>query len=515
MTAEGKSFRPEWAFVGVLVLVNLAAKGSFIGINTGEYTDGILQLTVFENRAGLYPPLYGALAHVLAMAGVSLEMAGRIISVVAAALCVVPVYWLGLRLGGAGAARLAGLLYTVAPMPWRWSVRVMTDSLFLLLSTITLVLLMEAWSRTRRPADDQITHGKSAHWCLAAAVAVAGLSVLTRYQGVLFVPLIVAVFIMYFRQFRSIPWLAVASGLVWLTLPVWMQYNGFVHQGQFASRTAPTPLATVSAWINTFESFLLISPYYMGYPIVIAAVAGLFYLRRSASRTYLVPAAWLWGGYSLMLLGLHAAFGTFQHRYMMPILPVLAALAGVGFTWLDDSNRGRRWVFSTLLLVSVVYLSMFSLAVLVLQREAFGDQREAAEFIREQIPADVPVLSNERYGSYTDLGAVKLSYWSGRRVDTLIDPATQMKPGAIVALGTAYGGNEAVTGLMQALSADYDLQPFTPRPFQSVITPLMDDIMVNPMFNQNPMGWVMRYVPQPFATQLFVVQPRSGNAGAQ
>ncbi len=583
MLAERETHRPEWIFLAALIFINLAAKGAFLGINTGEYTDGVLQLTVFSTKAGLYPPLYGALAHGLSFAGLSLETAGRLVSLCAAALCVVPVYWMGRQLAGAGAARLAGLLFTVAPMPWRWSVRVMTDSLFLLLSTLAMVLLVGTCGRDRRLAAR----------CLAGAVAAAGLASLTRYQGVLFAPLLIIVLVMFFRQFKSVPWLSVVAGGVWLLVPAWMAWNGFAHQGQFTSRTALTPLATVIAWWNTVESFVLISPYYFGYPLFVAAVAGLFSFGRGSAQggdaeaarevplkrafwcsgdtpprinagaktDRLKPvngtdgvdgpngmgkldgsdgldlpddldkahglvdgnssltdgfaepvgfhaAAWLWSAYAIMLLGLHAAFGSFQYRYMMPLLPIVVALAAVGFLWLERAVSGRRWIYSVALMASVIYLAFFSLAVVVLQREAFGDQREAAAFIRDGVPANTPIYANERYGSFTNLGAVKLSFWSGRRVSTLLSPDQLLEPGSVVVLGTAYGGDEAVGALMQALSERYTLQPLMPQPFRSQLTPLMDDIMTDPMFNQNPLGWVMRYSPQYFATQLFVVRPK-------
>lgn len=493
MLAESDTHRSEWIFLAALILINLAAKGAFLGINTGEYTDGVLQLTVFTNRAGLYPPLYGALAHVLALAGLTLETAGRVTSLVAAALCVVPVYWIACRLGGAGTARLAGVLFTVSPMPWRWSVRVMTDSLYLLLSTIAMALLVEACLRDRRAAGR----------CLAAAVATAGLAALTRYQGVLFAPLLLIVFVFYVRRFRGVPWLSLLAGIIWLALPAWMAWNGFAHQGQFTSRTAPTPLATATAWWNTLESFVLISPYYMGYPLMLAAMAGALYLRGAT------PTAWLWGAYAIMLLGLHAAFGSFQYRYMMPLVPIIVALAAVGFVRLEQATASRRWIYSLALMGTVIYLAVFGMAVLVLQREAFGDQREAAAFIKKQIPAGTPIYANERYGSFTELGGVKLSFWSGRRVATLISPDQPLEPGAVLALGTAYGGDEAVGALMAALSERYTLEPLIQQPFRSQLTPLMDDIMTNPMFNQNPLGWVMRYVPQHFATQLFRVRPKT------
>ncbi len=530
MLAERKTHRPEWIFLAALILINMAAKGAFLGINTGEYTDGVLQLTVFSNKAGLYPPLYGALAHGVSFAGLSLEAAGRVISFIAAALCVVPVYWMGRRLGGPGAARLAGLLYTVSPMPWRWSVRVMTDSLYLLLSTVTMVLLVEACLRMRpghsdqaqaRPNNisDEMTERRFAGRCLAGAVAAAGFAALTRYQGVLFAPLLLVPMVMYVRRYRRAPRLSFLAGAIWLALPAWMAWNGFAHQGQFSSRTAPTPLATATAWWNTLESFVLISPYYLGYPLVAAAVAGLFYKRWAATandsssesgrNAQPAFALWLWGGYAVLLLGLHATFGSFQYRYMMPLLPIIVALAAVGFVWLEHIVANRRWIYSLALMASVIYLAVFSLAVLVLQREAFGDQREAAEFIRAQVPMDTPVYANERYGSFTDLGSVKFSFWSGRRVSTILSADQPLEAGAVLALGTAYGGDEAVGAMMQALSERYTLQPLTPQPFRSQLTPLMDDIMTNPMFNQNPLAWVMRYVPQHFATQLFVVQPKT------
>lgn len=375
---------------------------------------------------------------------------------------------------------------------------------------------------------------------LAAATLCAGLAGLTRYQGALLAPLLTFVFLRHWLTFRRLPWMSAVIAIVFAVMATWwVSINNSVHAGQFTSRTGPTALATVMAWINTAESFMLISPYYFGYPIFAAALVGIAVVRRTATLWFARPAAVFWGTYAIMLLALQAAFGSFQYRYMMPILPMVVALAGVGFAWAErriDIQSVRRCgtdilsvhpssrhshtnycvhplVFRAAIVLSLVYLVGFSLAILVLQRETYGDQRAAADYIRKNVPATAPVFSNERYGNYTQLGSVKLSRWSGRPVQ-IASPDKPMPAGSVLVLGTAYGGNEAVGAQIAALSQRYDLRPLTPMPFTSQIVPLMDDIMTDPMFNQNPLAWVLRYVPQNFATQVFQVTPRNDGGAA-
>jgi hypothetical protein len=360
--------------------------------------------------------------------------------------------------------------------------------------------------------------GKSAR-ALAWAAVCAGLAGFTRYQGALLAPLLMVVFLLHVLRFRRVPWVAGVVSICFAAAAAWwVSVNQEVHGGQFASRTAGTALSTAMAWWNTAESFVLVSPYYFGYPIFAAAVAGAAVVRRRAAVWRARPAAVLWGIYGVMLLALHAAFGSFQYRYMMPLLPMVVALAGVGFAAAEEWAAARagaaaRTALRTVVMASVLYLAGFSLAVLTLQRETYGDQREAAEFIKKNVAPGAAVFANERYGTYTNLGSVKLSYWSGRPVKVLVSPDQPMPAGSVLALGTAYGGDEAVVAMMGALAENYTLRPLTPQPFRSQIIPLMDDIMSNPMFNQNALAWVLRYVPQSFATQLFEVQPRGAGAG--
>lgn len=531
---------PRWGIALLFVLVNLLTKGAFLGINRAEYTDGILQLQSLQMRAGIYPPLYEIFARSVAGLGFSLETAARMVSGIFASLTVVPVLVLGWRLGGTRtAAVFAGLFYTISPMPLRWSVRVMTDAQFLFFNTVTLVALTEAWVVGRRAVIMNMPKSSPAMarrslGALTVATLGVGAAGFTRYQGALLAPLLAVVFWRCMMAWRRVPWVAslilaiLAAATAW-----WVTTNEQMHAGQFASRTAGTALSTAFAWFNTLESFVLISPYYFGYPLFAAAVAGLAMVRPRAELFYLRPAGVLWGAYGLMLLVLHSFFGSFQYRYMMPMVPLVCALAGVGFTGWEDKLIMRqrnqdllagtqdrrpctlrlRLLFRAALLVSVVYLSLFSLAIMVLQRETFGDQRDAAEFLRKHVAADTPVFSNERYGPYINLGSVKLSYWSGRPVQVLSDLAQPIPAGSILVLGTAYGGANAVGATLAALESQYHLRPLLPAPFRSEIIPLMDDVMPEPLYNQNPLAWVLRYASQPFATQIYEVTPKSGGAG--
>lgn len=489
------------------LIANLGVRLALLRINLGEYTDGILQLKVFEIASGLYPPLYGLLAHGVQYFGADAETAGKIVSATASTLALIPVYLWARRLGGDCAAKFAALFFTLCPLILRWSVRVMTDGLFLGLSAGSLYCLQVVWA-------DRPDVRKADRW-LAAASLLAALSALTRYQGVLLLAPLLVVAMAYVGRHRRVPWLTVVASLVWLLLPAWIHVHGFVHQQQFASRSVGAVVSQLLAWLNLAESFVLISPYYLGWPIFVFALVGVFAANWRAPQ---LRGFWiLWLLFGIPLLGLQSVFGSFQYRYMMPLFPACLALAGTGALALEKKllERGRAWVFSLLLYVSVSYLALFTCAVLVFQRQSFGDQRAAAEYIRTTVSREAPVVANERYGNFFNLGCVKLSFWTGRKVEPIwpyLPPSPSRPPqkdlttGTVVVLGNCYGGDEFVDYLMAVLNYYYHMRLL--NAYESTVYPLLDDIMVNPIFNQNPLGWVLRYSPQLFSTHIYVIDGR-------
>jgi hypothetical protein len=406
---------------------------------------------------------------------------------------------------GRDAARITALLFTLSPLVLRWSSHVMTDSLFLALSAGAMYFAVKCWMLSREEAAREKMDS-----ALAWSTALAALATYTRYQGVLLLlPLaLAAVAVMRAGCF---PVRTLVAAILWFAPVEYILSRSGVHAGQFASRTAGAIVPTLAAYWNTLESFVLIAPYYFGYPVAALAIFGAMVAARGTSAVG--PFAWMFAIWATSLLLLHAAFGSFQYRYMLPLLPGVLALAGHGAHQLYLAAVARRAypIYSACMLFSLAYLALFSTAVMVFQRQTFADQKQAALYLRQHSAAADALFANERYGDFTQLGCVKLSFWSGRKVELMYDPESgrlrDLPVGSWVALGNEYGGNRAVEALAHELQAKYQLEPVQPA-FTAQITPLMDDIMVDPLFNQNPTGWVLRYTPQLFNTHVLRITGR-------
>lgn len=494
-----------WTVSLLLVAVNIAVRLPFWGINGGEYTDGILQLNVFTIKAGLYPPLYGSLAWLAALTGLELQTAGQLVSLAAASLGVIPIYLMTARHYSPGAARFAALFYTLSPLVMRWSLRVMTDALFL--SLVAGVFALIAAGLDRRREDGR-------RWAADAPLAAANLlavaAALTRYQGALLGVIVLLAGAIAWRRTRRLPLFTCLSFAVWALLPWWAIEYGFAHGGQFSERRAGDIGMTLLAYWNLLESFVLIAPFYFAYPVAAFFLIGA--LRATGGAVHGRTTLALFTLFAAGILVAQAAFGSFQYRYMMPLLPGILAVAGAGAAWAEERAYylGRSWMFRAALIVSVIWCTGQSIAVVLLQSGAFADQREAADYVRDKVPPGTRVLANERYGNFHELGCVKLAFWSGKPVEPITEPAgngalrlRELREGDILILGNQYGGNDAVAALSAEIASRHRLVPLVR--YQAQVVPLFDDIMVQGAFNQNPLGWVLRYTPQEFETRVLRV----------
>lgn len=481
--------------------LTFALRLALLPTNHAEYTDGLLQLEALARPVGLYPPLYGLLAILPQFLGLSAEYSGRFISALASAFIVFPL-WSLVRLAGGSprAAGLAAVLLLTSPLINRWGIRVMTDSLFLLLSTSALTAWCHAWRRLSLPAS---APSGPLLFILGTALAVA--ATLTRYQGLALGLLSLPLLLTIFRKLPSPSATKAATALLlWLLVPAASLLTGFAHSGQFTSRTTPHLLSTLAAYWNTAESFVLISPYFFGYPLVALA---LYQLIRWGVGTFPHPGLAMWLAWIAILLLAHSAFQSFQYRYAMPALPLVILLAALALDNLfrQSSPKSRRTAF-ILTVITVLWLTGQSAAILILQRGTFGDQREAAQWAGANLPPELPLFSNERYGNYTEFGSLKMSQWANRPVQILSHPDDLPNQRSVVILSNAYGGDEVMGAFAQALQARFIVRPVFAA--ERTIIPLHDDVMVSPQLNQNPLGWVLRYVPQRFRTQVLLLEPR-------
>ena len=466
-----------------LCLFNLVLKLVLIPTNRAEYTDGILQITLFSSPNRLYPPLYTFLVTLLGPIFRNPELAGRFISAICGSLIVLPVFFLARSLFNKQAAFFAGLVYTVSPVPLRWSLHAMTDSLF------ALLFFLAAFEIWRGFCPDSVNPGKRAIWGTVLAV----LATLTRYQGVLlFPPLVLMIIFLVRKRWRFLFPLLVQT--LWLLPVFWMVFSGFRHPEQFAERAGGDFLSSLANIGNLFESFLSYTPYFMIWPIFFLFLAGLFYLGWSESRKRIFFGLFLY--LAVFLLLLQSAFSSFQSRYLLPLGPFAAVFAGWGMETLRKKWEARPLLFTLLFAVTIVYGMGFGLASVFLQREVFRDIKEASLYLKN-LPGETVIYSNE---AYKDLGAVKMRYWSGRAI-LPYEGERDLPPGSVLCLSSAYGGARAFTGHRAWLRRKYGVKLLAS--FECGIVPLLPDVMEEPVSHQNPLALTFRYTPQHFRTEIY------------
>jgi hypothetical protein len=494
------------------VFFNLVFRLILIHLNTGEYTDGILQITQFERHDSFWPPLYTALIWLLRVVGIPAIDAGRSISIVASALLLVPIWTVTKSWAGRRAALFALALYTVAPLPLRWSLRVMTDMSFLLFLHLSCAALLSFAAPTAN---------KTRQICLATVWAVA--ATLSRYHGALLAPLIGLALLSQLKTRPQGWWKAWLLQALWLALPVWMLWQKFGHIQQVGARQAGTWWETLVRYWDFCEMFIYILPYTVTLPVFALFLVGLIkgpVAPRSESRSSFIYLLFLY--ITVAILVAQSVFQAFQERYLLPLLPLMFTFAGAGLDrmecWFNARGNWMRRLGLTLVGAAFVWPLAFGLTSLFLQREAFGDLYAAGAFIKSipNLPADFPIYTNESYKPELGMNGIKLAFASGHPAlmipelagsdSTTLPPEKRMLPGSIVVVHSAYGGLIMYNRMLAFLRQSYNLKELTSGPFYSAIVPLYPDIMEEPGTHQSPVAWGFRYYPQRFKTQVFQIQ---------
>ena len=467
-------------------LFNLIFKLVLIAANKAEYTDGILQLTLFSSPNKLYPPFFTILTLGLAPLFRNPEMAGRFISILSSSIILFPLFYFSLRLFNKRAAFFTCVIYTISPVPLRWSLHAMTDALFALLFCVAVIFwLMAAGEETK-------TSGKS----LFLATIFSVLATLTRYQGFLLVPPLIFLVIIRSLQRKRILLSEFLMQVLWLAPVLWIVYYGFRHPEQFAERAGQTWFSTMMNILNLFESFLAYSPYFISWPIFFFFLAGLFYLGWDVKHRVLFFSLFMYLVIALLLL--QSAFSSFQARYLLPLVPLVTIFAGWGMETLSEKWKKNQRLFALVFLIALFYGLGFGLCSVFLQREIFKDLKAAALYVKD-LPAGAPIYSNE---AYKDLGPVKMRFWSGREIRAY-DAGQELPSGAVVCLTSAYGGAWAISQHTILFQQKY--HPKLLMTFEARIVPLLPDVMQEPMSHQNPLAITFRYTPQQFRTEIYQI----------
>jgi hypothetical protein len=155
---------------------------------------------------------------------------------------------------------------------------------------------------------------------------------------------------------------------------------------------------------------------------------------------------------------------------MYPIVVLALIFFGYGISCIGNA-RSRKLAFS----VSVLTGIAFTAILLISSRATFGDIRQAAHYIRDEVRPDVQVFSTER---------TKTEFWSGRHVDQY--KRSRIRPGVYVALQNIYCDYELE---MKYLKQKYEVTALYHK--QAIVVPVFcDDMYMKPVKRKDgTTGW--------------------------
>ena len=482
-TTHPKTNTPEqisgWSGIVALTLLSILVRYLLIGTNQAEYTDGIIQLNVWDSPVVFFPPAYSAAVWLFEALGFDLLTAGRMVSILASAACM-PLIYLFARevLENDGEAFWAALFLSLSPIFNRWALRVMTDAFFL------PWFILGCWLVVRGLKGK----ASSAAWLLG----VAGVASLVRYQGFYLIPWVV---VLVFLQKKTTSTNKIGTVFVWLVsvlpwalLVGWIAYRGFGHTQQFAERGSFGFSLTALLYYNMFETFLMYWPWAITHSLFAIGVIGWFVFAKGNETQKRFT--WFALTTTVVFLIAQSAFLSFQYRYLLPLLPLwcVAAGRGMGFVISRYKAPGLKPVVTGLVVANLLLMTS---AVLLMQRGAFGDVAQCGTYF-STVWKDSRLLSNERYGHYPI--PFKMQFWSQR--EALYYPDEELQVGDIVILHNTSGD---IAAEFDNLKQRFQLKRL--GEWRASSTPLLPDIMVTPpMMTSNPPAMGFRFTRQDYYT---------------
>lgn len=487
----------------IIILASLVIKMLMLQWNHGEYTDGIIQITLWDSPIVFFPPGYSALVYVINFITSDLLLAGRAVSVLASVATLIVFYLLALEiLENTKQAEWATLLLALSPVFNRWSIRVMTDSLFCLGFVLCTYMLM------------LILNGKSKRVCYF--IALVGLCSLVRYQAFFFLPFIA--YVIYKKRElwkESTPLQTLISTIIsltpWIGLAGWIIYRGFGHQEQFTERAQYGMFKTLELYWKMFETFILYYPWAVTYSVFICGIMGIVvFCQGNCAQKRFVQ---FFGIAAVVFLVVQSAFLSFQYRYLLPLIPLWCLMAGCGLERVVEYFKNQSLRYSIYGVV-VLNLLLMTSAVLFNQRAAFSTLVDSAIFLQENYK-EARVLSHEPYGAHAQ--NIKMQFWSGREILPLYENFDDLKVGDLLVLHNTYTpltsnnsqqlSMETLNEMLREQFNVVQINQWNASSFPEKYTtvPLLPDIMVEPpslSLTSTPESMAFRFLPQHYYSVL-------------
>jgi hypothetical protein len=479
-----------------LAFMGLLARLPFLKVFSAETTDGVLCLTYFSPDLVQTPrfvilPGYPALLWIGQFLGLPGWLWGRLISMVAGLLFLIPLWKFSRRWVPAEMSGVICLMALFSPLLWEWSLRVMPDTLF----------LMAFWWCLERLTTVYIDKKPAAWW---QACFLGALAALTRPEGFLLLPWILVSGVGLSKEdiWKRILGLSLAWAAPFYFISPKLLTLLFAYQeGMGLSEGAERVRFPFVNFIDHFYAYLS-QPIFVFTPLVFwFAVLGLAKMTRRAGPEGEAFRKILLQVYILVFIS-RLIPATYQDRHMLPFLPLLVLAAGYQLESFFDSlerHRGTvRLMFwrNGLLTFCLSWLALFSSAVLMGTNDSFGDIKRSSEFLKNLAP-NVLIYSDE---------VPKTDYWSGRKAVLMpyLYQNTQFvpKPGDILVLHSFY--IPRINDVDRHLTEVHDAKLLHEE--MSMVVPLLTDLMEDPALQNRTTSTAFRFKPQFFRSRVYLIR---------
>lgn len=309
------------------------------------------------------------------------------------ALTVIPVWVIGRRVAGLAAAVLGSLLIVFSPIYNEITRLIISDvpSAFFAAMCVMFVSLLldeERW------------------WPYLAAGAAAALAAASKYPAGVVAVAIIGIWIAWRIRSRSWSWHLLAAGVVSLAtfilvMPAFLAHSGEVFVGEGKDLLFGFRQYGKGGWIGVmpqsnavwYGGQLLAS---FGLPAIALGLSGWPWLRADERRrlVWMLP-------FPVVFLVLLASMSMVVKRNLLPVLPALAAVLGVGVAgwlqWVGRRFTRRALVGVAALILAVVAVPVYRTTVQTLAFARQSTREQAAEWIETHVPRGGAIIKE----SYT------------------------------------------------------------------------------------------------------------------
>jgi 4-amino-4-deoxy-L-arabinose transferase-like glycosyltransferase len=383
------------------VLANVVLRLPFLNWYAAPLTDELYIMDQTFFGPGRRLPMFPSLIDVFqAILPVERWMAAKIVAMLSGVLTIVPAFYLAKKLSNKTWVPWAAAVFVaLSPLVVRWSFRGMTDVTFTLFVTAAVTAAVY-WLESAKASR------------LGAFVMFAGLSMLTRPEGMMWIPLVAVLPLVHvFRARENSSWLGGFTSLarsLWGFLPwvLWAYWRWGINQkgaysgtsSGFFKRISPDYLGDISAH---FGGYVFTSFYILGPMIFLGCFLYVSGLLKESNKLQ------VWSGLGILYVflattAISSIHFFFSIRHMIFVFPTLCVVGALGLSFYED--RWPKVVRSAVVLQVMTSLLVASLGLWV-TKDSFKDLRQGAEV------AGASGLSGTLY--VTDFNRKKSEYFSG------------------------------------------------------------------------------------------------------